>query len=47
VYSKTWSITLKREAEIQSPWDSLCDKVRRSPNERLRSAVESKLNSCR
>ena len=36
--------TLKREADIQSPWDSLCARGL-DLNERLRSAVESKLNA--
>jgi hypothetical protein len=36
--------TLKREAEIQSPWDNLCDKGL-ALNESLRSAVEPKLNA--
>ncbi len=36
--------TLKREADIQSPWDSLCDKGL-ALNESLRSAVEPKLNA--
>jgi hypothetical protein len=36
--------TLKREADIQSPWDSFCDKGLEL-NERLRSSVESKLNA--
>jgi len=36
--------TLKREAEIQSPWNSLCDKGF-ALNESLRSAVEPKLNA--
>ena len=36
--------TLKREAEIQSPWNSLCDKGL-ALNQSLRSAVEPKLNA--
>ena len=36
--------TLKRESDIQSPWNNLCDKGLEL-NERLRSGVESKLNS--
>ena len=36
--------TLKREAEIQSPWDNLCEKGL-ALNESLRSAVEPKLNA--
>ena len=36
--------TLKREAEIQSPWNNLCDKGL-ALNDSLRSGVESKLNS--
>jgi hypothetical protein len=36
--------TLKRETDIQSPWDNLCDKGLEL-NERLRSTVEPKLNA--
>jgi hypothetical protein len=36
--------TLKRETDIQGPWDNLCDKGL-DLNERLRSTVEPKLNA--